>query len=375
MTNDPAYFLYHSIGLYPGKSADMTAALSSFSGLWGATNDAQWPEVLKLRGEFIDLWRDLIDAPEGSLTSAENVTTALFSVLGGLPPEYLKGRRVLVAADCFPSLHFLLAGLQDRLGFELRTVNIREGEFWVRDEDMLEAWDETVGLALLTFVTSTSSHRCGLGALLAHGRRMGSLVGLDLTQGAGIMPFSVRDHAVDFVLSTSLKWLCGTPGAGIIQMRPDLIPRMTPELRGWFSQDNPFSWDLESFEYAPDARRFEHGTPSVLACVGSVPALKWHKGQRDLLDHNRSLTQAIIEKADDLGLTLATPRAAGNRGGSVMLQLPEKVDPTALVDDLRRQAIHVDCRGRILRLSPGAVTEPEHVDRLFDALEPLVSPS
>jgi len=229
-----------------------------------------------------------------------------------------------------------------------------------------------VGLALLTFVTSTSSHRCDLDALVAHGRQMGSLVGVDLTQGIGIVPFSLLDHPVDFVLSTTLKWLCGTPGAGIIQMRKDLLQTVKPELRGWFSQDNPFSWDLDTFAYAPDARRFEHGTPSVMACVGSVPALKWHAGQGGLLAHNRALTNSVIDQAQDMGLPLATPKEDAARGGSVMLQLPEDVDPVGLVDGLRNTGVHVDCRGRILRISPGAVTSARHVDQLFTGLKTYV---
>lgn len=370
MTDDPAYFLYHSIGLYPGKAEEMAEALTNFSRDWAAMDDAQWPKVLSARDEFLALWRDLIDAPEGTLTTAENVTVGLYSILTGLPQDRLRGKKVLIAADCFPSLHFMLSGMQERLGFTLETVPMRQGAHWVRDDDMLADWDENVGLALLTFVTSTSSHRCDLDALVRHGARMGSLVGVDLTQGIGILPFSLAQTPVDFVVSTSLKWLCGTPGAGIIQMREGLIGEVQPDLRGWFSQGNPFSWDLDAFAYAPDARRFEHGTPSVLACVGSVPALKWQAAQKDLLTPNRALTEAVIAGADDLGLTLATPRDPAKRGGSVMVQMAD--DAQSVVDTLRSKAIHLDARGQVLRISPGAVTRMDHVDRLFDALRTLV---
>lgn len=370
MSRTPAYFLYHSIGQYPGKAEDMATALSAFSASWAAPDDSQWPTVLAERQVFLDLWHNLIDAPAGSLTSAENVTTALFSILGGLPRDRLKGKRVLIGADCFPSLHFLLNGMAKRLGYTLETVPIRQGDFWVRDEDLIAAWGADVGLALLTFVTSTSSHRCDLDALISHGKAMGSLVGVDLTQGIGIVPFSLNDFAADFVVSTTLKWLCGTPGAGILQMRPDLIAEVRPELRGWFSQPNPFSWDLDAFDYAPDARRFEHGTPSVLACVGSVPALLWHAAQTDLLTQNRTLTAMVMEEARKAGLQIATPPDADQRGGSVMLQT--SADTAELVDALRQKHIHIDARGATLRISPGAITTPQDVERLFAQLRAMI---
>ncbi|WMS42379.1 aminotransferase class V-fold PLP-dependent enzyme [Acuticoccus sp. MNP-M23] len=367
---DPAYFLYHSIGQYPGKAAETGEALAAFAQSWAALDDGQWGRALTERETFLALWRRLIGAPEGSLTSAENVTTALYSVLGGLPRERLSGKRVLVAQDCFPSLHFLLAGLAPRFGFTLDTVPMRPGESFVREDDMIAAWGPDVGLALLTFVTSTASFCADHARLTAHGHAMGSLVALDLTQGIGIVPFTLAKDGPDIVLSTSLKWLCGTPGAGILYVRPELAAACAPELRGWFSQPNPFSWDLDAFDYAPDARRFDHGTPAAIACIGSVPALKWHAAadKPALLAHTRTLQATIAAEAAALGLPLASPADPEQRGGSIMVRLPESADPPALVSRLRDKAIHLDCRGSVMRISPGIVTREAHVERLFEAL-------
>lgn len=111
-----AYFLYHSIGTYPDKQDQMNTALQQFAANWCANDDGQWGRALGLRQQFIDLWSALIHAESGTLTCTDNVTTALFSLIGALPPHMLKGRRILIAADCFPSLHFLLSGLAERQG-------------------------------------------------------------------------------------------------------------------------------------------------------------------------------------------------------------------------------------------------------------------
>jgi kynureninase len=364
------YFLYHSIGMFPRKDERIAEALARVATLWGTPNDAQWQRSLEIRQKFIARWTDFIGAPPGTLTTAGNVTTALYSIIGALPERFLRGRKLLIAADCFPSLHFLLAGMAERRGFEIDTVPMRPGECWVRDDDFIARWDANVGVALLTWVTSTASHRCDLRALVEHGHAMGSLVGVDITQGVGIIPFDVRAADADFVVGSTLKWLCGVAGAGVLQVCEGLLKECRPELRGWFSQENPFAWALDSFEYAPDARRFDHGTPSILACAACLPALDWHAQQSpaDLLAHSRRLVETVVDGCVGLGLELVSPREAEARGGSVMFRLPPGADPAAVVGGLREQKVFADCRGTTLRLSPGNVTTPQGVDRLLRSL-------
>jgi len=182
---------------------------------------------------------------------------------------------------------------------------------------------------------------------VAHGRSMGSLMCVDITQAAGLLPFDVMKPRVDFVVSTSLKWMCGTPGAGIFYVDKPLISDLTPEIRGWFSQNNPFSWDLDKFEYAPDIRRFDKGTP------GSVAV---------------RLVDRIIARADDLGLPLHSPRDGTQRGGSMMLRMPNKPEAASAVGALGIEGYSIDFRGPLIRLSPGYVTDEDCIDEAFDLI-------
>ncbi len=367
-TKHAGYFLYHSIGMYPGKEEDLAAAMSDFAEIWSAPNDKQWGYVLLKRQDFVDYWRRIINVPKGSATTCESVTEGLHKVMRSLPEGMLKGKRVLIAADCFPSLHFLLTGLAPKMGFTLHTVPLSAGKPWVEAQDYLAAWGRDVGLALLTWVTSTASARVDLAPLVAHGREMGSLIGVDITQAAGLIPFDAQNPKVDFVLSTSLKWMCGTPGAGILYVDKPLAQTWEPEGRGWFSQNNPFSWDLDKFEFAPDIRRFDGGTPGSMAAIASLPALRWHAGQdhAELTRWNRKLSARIIARADALDLPLHSPRDAERRGGSVMLRFPDKAEAAAAVGALGVEGYSVDFRGQLMRLSPGVVTREETIDTVFD---------
>jgi selenocysteine lyase/cysteine desulfurase len=369
-----SYFLYHSIGQYPGKARDLAGAMAEFALSWGTADDGQWAYALGKRQAFIDRWRAIIKAPTGSTTTFESVTQAFHALLTALPPGHLKGRKVLVGADCFPSNHFLLQGLAESRGFTLKTVALRQGAAHVEDEDFLNDWTPDVGLALLTWVSSTTSHRINLPQMVAHGRRMGSLIGVDITQAAGLLPFDVSAPEIDFAVSTSLKWMCGTPGAGVLYLSPRLIAHCQPELRGWFSQDNPFNWDITRFALAPDIRRFDNGTPGVMAALASLPALDWHatQDQAQILAHNRKLTARLIDAADDLGLPLLTPRPEAKRGGSIMVRLPDRLPAPQVVATLRGQGITTDARSQTLRLSPGILTGDAGTDRLVAALKALL---
>lgn len=364
------YFLYHSIGQYPGKAAGLAAAMAELAEVWGCPEDRQWNYLFQKRARFLDLWRAIIKAPQGTVTACESVTQGLHMLITALPKRLLQGRRVLVAADCFPSNHFLLTGLQERLGFTLDTVKLRQGAAYVADDDMIAQWQPDVALALITWVSSTTSRRADLDRLAAHGKAMGSMVGVDITQAAGLLPFSVDAPQVDFALSTSLKWMCGTPGAGILYVAPGLIADCQPELRGWFSQDNPFNWDLDRFELAPDIRRFGSGTPGMMATAASVPALEWHAGQDHdaILRHNRALTAELAAAADNLGLTLLTPRPETERGGSIMLHIPRDLRAEDVLTALRAQNIYADSRGQSLRLSPGVMTSSAATQHLIGLL-------
>ena len=369
-----SYFLYHSIGQYPGKARDLAGAMAEFAFVWGKPDDGQWVHVLGARQRFIDRWRVILNAAPQTVTTFENVTSAVHALLLSLPAGHLRGRKVLVGADCFPSNHFLLNGMAEKYGFQLVTVPMRQGAAHVEDEDFVDHWTPEVGLALLTWVSSTTSHRIALQQMVAHGRRTGSLIGVDITQAAGLIPFDVGAPEVDFAVSTSLKWMCGTPGAGILYLSPRLIPHCQPELRGWFSQENPFNWDITRFSYASDIRRFDNGTPGVMAAYASLAALDWHAAQDKaaLLAHNRALTGRIIAAADELGLAVVTPRDEGKRGGSVMVRLPDATPAADVVTALRLQGITTDHRSQTLRLSPGVITTMAGTERLVEALTKLV---
>jgi len=369
------WLLYHSVGMFPGQEAAMREALDEFASNWCKTDLQRWDYGLHARQQTLQAFAALIHAPVDSLFAAENVTQAFAKFVGGLGRKRLAGKRILIAADCFPSLHYLLTGLAPTLGFALDTVPVDEATGYVTDDAFLARWQDDVALSIITLVTSTASKRADLPRLVAHGHQQGSLIAVDITQAAGIVDFDVNQPAVDFAATTTLKWLCGAPGAGMAYVNPALLDAdMQPLTQGWFSQPDPFNWDLDKFSLAAQAQRFGDGTPSFLPYVASGPGLRWRLSDAanhpstGLRAHNLALSHKLIELCDAKGYALCSPREDGLRGGSVMLRLPDHVNPQALETKLATNNILVDTRGQILRLSPGVLTHVAVVSDLDNLL-------
>lgn len=364
------WLMYHSVGLFPDQEAAVRDALAQFAASWCAPGLKRWDEGLAARQCVLDDWAGLVNADASNVFAAENVTEAFGKFVAALGTR-LQGRKVLIAADCFPSLHFLLSGLAGRFGFTLETVPLAAGASWVTDDAFIDAWRDDVALAVITWVASTTSKRAELDRLVAHGRQQGSLIAVDITQGAGILDFDVTQPAVDFVATTTLKWLCGAPGTGLGYVCPALLDSdLVPQITGWFSQPDPFNWDITRFSLAAQARRFDSGTPSFLPYVASAPGLAWRlSGAADgLREHNLRLCHAVIDVLDAKGYALHSPRADASRGGSVMATLPAHIDPQALEARLIDGGVAVDTRGRVMRFSPGVLTRDSIASRLATLL-------
>jgi selenocysteine lyase/cysteine desulfurase len=370
VTDDSGWLQYHSVGRFPGQRQAIGAALGAFADVWLALDDRRWLVAGECRRRAMALWGKLVGASEQCTFAAENVTLAFGAFIDALPPSTLSARKVLIAEDCFPSLYFLMVELAKRIGFRLETVRIAPGASYVSDQDFVKAWDRDVALAMVNWVTSVSSKRADLPRLLDHARSMGSMVALDITQGVGILPLDLAGMDIDFAAATSLKWLCGVPGAGFAYVRPNLLDRLNPRVHGWHSQPDPTSWVLDRFSLAPDARRFGNGTSSPLPYIGSLPGIEWvlAQGVSKLAEHNLKLCHRLIEIVDLHGLTLASPRDDAQRGGSVMIALSNAAEAEAIRLQLLGLGFICDARSERLRWSPGCVTTMEALDALDEAV-------
>ena len=209
-------------------------------------------------------------------------------------------------------------------------------------------------------------------AICAMARERGALSFVDDYHGIGIVPLDLHDLGCDLYTAGTLKWLLGGPGMAFLYSRRELLPTLEPAITGWFATREPFSFDNQHLDYHPSARRLEHGTPPApvffiaqggLDIICEVTPERIRERQGELTDH-------VIARADEAGLSVRTPRDRDARGGVVNIGVGEEAPK--ICHALLERDVCTDFRGDGLRISPHFFNTEADIDRCFEELRSLV---
>ncbi|MFI5615378.1 aminotransferase class V-fold PLP-dependent enzyme [Amycolatopsis sp. NPDC051903] len=229
------------------------------------------------------------------------------------------------------------------------------------------AIDERTAIVSVTHVCFRNGSRLDLASIaeLAHSR--GALVLVDAYQSAGAVPIDVGALGVDFVTGGALKYLLASPGIGYFYANPATTGHLVPTVTGWFADIDVNAMQISEYRPAPNARRFESGTPpipSVYAAIAGVE-LMLEIGVERTADHVGRLNDRLIDEVAGMGGIIATPKDRAHRGPLIAIA---STDAEQLVDRLGTEGIVTSSRGGNLRVSPHCYNTDGDIDRLLAAL-------
>jgi kynureninase len=235
-------------------------------------------------------------------------------------------------------------------------------------ERLLDAIDDRTLLVPLSYVLFRSAYIADAAAVIEKAHHVGAHVVLDVYQAAGTVPLDLASLGADFAVGGSVKWLCGGPGAGYLYVRPDLSDSLEPGLIGWASHAEPFEFAPGAVRRAGSPERFQSGTPNVPSLYSAragyeivgevgVPAIR----RRSL-----ALTRRLMDGARALGFRINTPDPDEERGGSVIVDVPEG---SAVADALIERGVIVDYRpGAGIRMAPHFYNTESEIDHALAVL-------
>jgi kynureninase len=238
-------------------------------------------------------------------------------------------RRVIVTDDLnFPSDVYLLQGIAQALGCELRLVHSRDG-LTVSPEEIAQAVDADTALLTLSHVEFKSGQLHDMRAVTDIAHRAGAWALWDLSHSAGAVPVALNACNVELAVGCTYKYLNGGPGApAFLYVRADLQERLSSPIWGWFGQRDQFEMELH-YRPAPGLTRFLAGTPTMLSLAAVEPGVELllEAGMERLRAKSVRQTEYLIALWEallqPLGVSLNSPRDSARRGSHVSLGHPE----------------------------------------------------
>jgi selenocysteine lyase/cysteine desulfurase len=308
----------------------------------------------------------LFNAEPEDIAVGSNATELLGSLAWAVAPG--ADSNVVGTAPSFPSTVNPWQRVAAHTGCEIRLAP--GGGDIVRLDDVLELIDDATAVVCISHVEYGRGQRFDLSSLAAAAHEHGALLVVDATQSAGAVPIDVRADALDAVLSSGYKWLCGPFGAAVMYLAPHLQADLEPGLVGFRSHED--IWDLrtDQLDYAGSARRFECSTMAYGCAIGLSRSIEFlvDVGVDRIQEHNMELADLLIAGLRHRGLEITSPLEDTERSAIVTARMPG-VDSAETADRLRAARVVASARGDSLRFSPHLYTVEEDVERTVACLD------
>ena len=361
------YLISNSLGAMP---RGVYEAMKGYADTWASRGVRAWEERWwMLAAEVGDAIGQLMNAPKGSVSTHQNVTTCQAVVASCF--DFSGKRNKVVYSDMnFPSVMYFWEA-QQPLGARVHMVKTDDG-ITVPTQRLLDAIDENTLLVPVSHVIFRSAYINDAKAIIEKAHKVGAYVVLDTFQSLGTVPVDVQALNTDFACGGVLKWLCGGPGVGYLYVRPDLGKTLQPRLTGWTAHENPFAFEIGPNRYTDPPYRFMNGTPHIPALEASIPGLKIlnEVGVERIREKSKRQIARLIELVDQRGWKINTPRDPEKRGGTVSINMP---DSKEVCRELLKRDVLVDWRPKAgVRMSPHFYNTDQELETAITTVEEIL---
>jgi L-cysteine/cystine lyase len=296
--------------------------------------------------------------------------------IGTLGLGWRAGDHVVTTSLEHPGALLPLYVIHRRFGVEVEFAEIGRGGREETLAAMAAAIRPGTKLVVLSHVTWSTGAVLPLPEISELAHRAGALVLVDGAQSVGSIPVDMPAGGADFYAFSGQKWLCGPEGTGGIYVRGESLERFQPAFIGGFGIDheNFRPNDVDGWETAPGAQRFEVGSVYRPGIYGLNAALGWRQALGEATFAATSeLAGYCLERVGTLpGAELLTPNQ-DQLSGLVAFRLPD-LDVTRAVEHLTAAGVAIRSipDNQALRISCGFYNTRDEIDQAVGLLEEFI---
>ncbi|MGH3137070.1 MAG: aminotransferase class V-fold PLP-dependent enzyme [Gaiellaceae bacterium] len=345
-------------------SLRVRAAAEEWLDGWDA-NGAEWEFWVErnevARAGFAGLLHASVDEVAVT-TSVSQAVSAFVSALdfGG------ERNRIVISDYEFPTIG-QIAHAQSLRGAEVVRIS-PEADGSIPPERFAGHVDERTALVCCTAVSFRTGHRHDIAAVAEIAHASGALLLADSYQAVGAVELDVRTLGADVVTGGTVKYLLGSAGLAFMWLRGSLLETLVPTQTGWFADEDIFAMSIADYSPHATARRFDSGTPPVPSLYPGAAGVELiaEVGVPAIEKHVLELGSRLIDRLDEIGATVVTPREPERRGPLVCVR---STDVVRLCSELaEEEQIVTSHRDDALRIALHLYNIDDDVDRVVAAL-------
>ena len=217
-------------------------------------NESNWMDKPLTVGNKI---ATIIGGDKGSIVAGDTLSIKTYQALAAAIKLNPQRNIILTDIDNFPSDIYIAEGLVDTLNSNLEVRKVKEA-------NILSSLNKDVNVVLLTHVNYRTGAMFDIETVTNRVKENGSTIIWDLAHSAGAVPLDLKAINCEFAVGCTYKFLNGGPGSpAFIYVRPDLIKKCYPILRGWLGHKAPFDF-TNTFEKSASIEMMRVGTPPVI---------------------------------------------------------------------------------------------------------------
>jgi len=356
------YVNHAAVAPWPIRTVQAVKQFADENGHIGSRHYEQW---LKVEQHLKQDLASLINAQSANeIALLKNTSEGLSIIAKGI--QWRAGDNIVISNEEFPS-NFIVWDALRAQGVELRIANISCSNN--PERAIIELMDTNTRLLSISAVQYASGLRMNLELLGKACKSYHALYCIDAIQQIGALQFDVQAMDADFVIADGHKWMLGPEGLALFYCKQSSMEELELQQYGWHMVEDLSDFNnMQNWQAAGNARRFECGSPNTLAIhalQASIRLLLKH-GMLEIEKAVLSNVQILIKTFLQLpGINILSPTDISRHGG-IFTFSKKDVDSQQLYQCLVKKGVVCAPRGGGIRFSPHYYNQQTEFERLAE---------